>query len=50
MSQVCPGRVVTILTWTGTNPALKSVLLNSHTDVVPVYQVLQEHTTELKGS
>ncbi|TTV91460.1 Aminoacylase-1 [Bagarius yarrelli] len=39
---VCPGRVVTILTWTGTNPALKSVLLNSHTDVVPVYQ---EHWT-----
>ncbi|KAF5893113.1 aminoacylase-1, partial [Clarias magur] len=36
--EVCPGRVVTILTWTGTNPALKSVLLNSHTDVVPVYQ------------
>ncbi|MCJ8744176.1 hypothetical protein PDJAM_G00115420 [Pangasius djambal] len=36
--EVCPGRVVTILTWTGTNPALKSILLNSHTDVVPVYQ------------
>lgn len=36
--EVCPGRVVTILTWTGTNPILKSVLLNSHTDVVPVYQ------------
>uniref|UniRef100_A0A8B9HP78 N-acyl-aliphatic-L-amino acid amidohydrolase n=1 Tax=Astyanax mexicanus TaxID=7994 RepID=A0A8B9HP78_ASTMX len=36
--EVCPGRVVTIITWTGTNPAVKSVLLNSHTDVVPVYQ------------
>ncbi|XP_036415205.1 aminoacylase-1-like [Colossoma macropomum] len=36
--EVCPGRVVTIMTWTGTNPSLKSVLLNSHTDVVPVYQ------------
>uniref|UniRef100_A0A3B4DHF7 N-acyl-aliphatic-L-amino acid amidohydrolase n=1 Tax=Pygocentrus nattereri TaxID=42514 RepID=A0A3B4DHF7_PYGNA len=36
--QVCPGRVVAIMTWTGTNPSLKSVLLNSHTDVVPVYQ------------
>ncbi|KAL7837052.1 hypothetical protein SRHO_G00267630 [Serrasalmus rhombeus] len=36
--EVCPGRVVAIMTWTGTNPFLKSVLLNSHTDVVPVYQ------------
>ncbi|KAI5093738.1 aminoacylase-1, partial [Silurus meridionalis] len=36
--EMCPGRVMTILTWTGTNPALKSILLNSHTDVVPVYQ------------
>uniref|UniRef100_A0AAR2L2W8 N-acyl-L-amino-acid amidohydrolase n=1 Tax=Pygocentrus nattereri TaxID=42514 RepID=A0AAR2L2W8_PYGNA len=36
--EVCPGRVVAIMTWTGTNPSLKSVLLNSHTDVVPVYQ------------
>ncbi|KAG9333845.1 hypothetical protein JZ751_009995 [Albula glossodonta] len=31
--EVCPGRVVAIITWTGTNPALKSILLNSHTDV-----------------
>uniref|UniRef100_A0AAR2KEG5 Peptidase M20 dimerisation domain-containing protein n=1 Tax=Pygocentrus nattereri TaxID=42514 RepID=A0AAR2KEG5_PYGNA len=30
--------LVAIMTWTGTNPSLKSVLLNSHTDVVPVYQ------------
>ncbi|KAG9330321.1 hypothetical protein JZ751_025683 [Albula glossodonta] len=36
--EVCPGRVVAIITWTGTNPALKSILLNSHTDVVPVFQ------------
>uniref|UniRef100_A0A3P9MWA2 N-acyl-aliphatic-L-amino acid amidohydrolase n=1 Tax=Poecilia reticulata TaxID=8081 RepID=A0A3P9MWA2_POERE len=36
--EVCPGRVVSIMTWGGTKPALKSVLLNSHTDVVPVYQ------------
>uniref|UniRef100_A0A1A8EVU3 N-acyl-aliphatic-L-amino acid amidohydrolase n=1 Tax=Nothobranchius korthausae TaxID=1143690 RepID=A0A1A8EVU3_9TELE len=36
--EVCPGRVVSIMTWKGTNPSLKSVLLNSHTDVVPVYQ------------
>ncbi|KAL2091275.1 hypothetical protein ACEWY4_013538 [Coilia grayii] len=36
--EMCPGRVVAIMTWVGTNPALKSILLNSHTDVVPVYQ------------
>ncbi|KFR16930.1 Aminoacylase-1, partial [Opisthocomus hoazin] len=38
--QVCQGRVVLILTWQGTNPRLRSVLLNSHTDVVPVFEVL----------
>uniref|UniRef100_A0A4W6DPB5 N-acyl-aliphatic-L-amino acid amidohydrolase n=1 Tax=Lates calcarifer TaxID=8187 RepID=A0A4W6DPB5_LATCA len=37
--EVCPGRVVSIMTWEGTNPSLKSILLNSHTDVVPVFQV-----------
>lgn len=37
--QVCPGRVVSIMTWEGSDPALKSILLNSHTDVVPVFQV-----------
>uniref|UniRef100_A0A4W6DNJ7 N-acyl-aliphatic-L-amino acid amidohydrolase n=1 Tax=Lates calcarifer TaxID=8187 RepID=A0A4W6DNJ7_LATCA len=36
--EVCPGRVVSIMTWEGTNPSLKSILLNSHTDVVPVFQ------------
>ena len=36
--EVCPRRVVSIMTWEGTNPTLKSILLNSHTDVVPVYQ------------
>uniref|UniRef100_A0A8D3ECM9 N-acyl-aliphatic-L-amino acid amidohydrolase n=1 Tax=Scophthalmus maximus TaxID=52904 RepID=A0A8D3ECM9_SCOMX len=37
-TEVCPGRVVSIMTWEGTNPTLKSILLNSHTDVVPVFQ------------
>ncbi|XP_020659516.3 aminoacylase-1 [Pogona vitticeps] len=36
--EVCPGRVITILTWRGTNPQLCSILLNSHTDVVPVFE------------
>uniref|UniRef100_A0A673ZDG8 Peptidase M20 dimerisation domain-containing protein n=1 Tax=Salmo trutta TaxID=8032 RepID=A0A673ZDG8_SALTR len=37
--EVCPGRVVSIMTWEGTNPALKTILLNSHTDCVPVYHM-----------
>ncbi|XP_056885973.1 aminoacylase-1A-like [Takifugu flavidus] len=36
--EVCPGRVVSVITWEGLNPVLKSILLNSHTDVVPVFQ------------
>lgn len=32
-----PGKEVAIMTWEGTNPELPTVLLNSHTDVVPVY-------------
>lgn len=31
--------MVTVLTWPGTNPRLSSLLLNSHTDVVPVFKV-----------
>ncbi|XP_053577097.1 aminoacylase-1 isoform X2 [Bombina bombina] len=37
-----PGRVILILSWRGSNPKLKSVVLNSHTDVVPVFE---EHWT-----
>uniref|UniRef100_A0A8B9ESY3 N-acyl-aliphatic-L-amino acid amidohydrolase n=1 Tax=Anser cygnoides TaxID=8845 RepID=A0A8B9ESY3_ANSCY len=40
--EVCQGRVVLVLTWLGTNPRLRSILLNSHTDVVPVFE---EHWT-----
>ncbi|XP_062441230.1 aminoacylase-1 isoform X2 [Rhea pennata] len=40
--EVCPGRVVLVLTWPGTNPHLRSILLNSHMDVVPVFE---EHWT-----
>ncbi|KAH3816581.1 aminoacylase-1-like [Dreissena polymorpha] len=35
--KVCPQREVVIMTWEGQEPSLQSVLLNSHTDVVPVY-------------
>ena len=32
-----PGKPIMIMTWEGTDPALTSVILNSHTDVVPVF-------------
>jgi len=32
-----PGKPILIMTWEGTDPALTSVILNSHTDVVPVF-------------
>uniref|UniRef100_A0A8C1YBF7 N-acyl-aliphatic-L-amino acid amidohydrolase n=1 Tax=Cyprinus carpio TaxID=7962 RepID=A0A8C1YBF7_CYPCA len=41
--EVCPGRVVAIITWVGSRPELKSVVLNSHTDVVPVYEEHWKH-------
>ena len=39
MFQCLPGKPVVVMTWRGTNPALPSLVLNSHTDVVPVYPV-----------
>ncbi|XP_069824787.1 aminoacylase-1A-like isoform X2 [Dendropsophus ebraccatus] len=33
-----PGRPIVILTWRGTQPQLRSVILSSHTDVVPVFE------------
>lgn len=35
--QTAPGYYVLIVTWEGTRPELKSVMLNSHMDVVPVF-------------
>jgi len=35
-TECTPGKPVLVLTWPGTSPQLSSVLLNSHTDVVPV--------------
>lgn len=37
MVEVHPGKVVFYMTWEGEDPTLKTILLNSHTDVVPVY-------------
>ena len=36
----CPGgpkKPIVVMTWTGTEPSLPSIVLNSHTDVVPVF-------------
>uniref|UniRef100_A0A8C8W7E7 N-acyl-aliphatic-L-amino acid amidohydrolase n=1 Tax=Peromyscus maniculatus bairdii TaxID=230844 RepID=A0A8C8W7E7_PERMB len=41
--EVAPGFVITVLTWLGTNPTLPSILLNSHTDVVPVFKEHWHH-------
>ncbi|XP_060241338.1 aminoacylase-1 isoform X1 [Meriones unguiculatus] len=41
--EVMPGYVITVLTWPGTNPSLPSILLNSHTDVVPVFKEHWHH-------
>ena len=37
--QVAPQKPVVLMSWKGTDPSLPSVLLNSHTDVVPVFRV-----------
>jgi len=36
---MAPGKPIVIITWIGQKPELPSILLNSHTDVVPVYPV-----------
>ncbi|KAL1922898.1 uncharacterized protein VTP21DRAFT_9274 [Calcarisporiella thermophila] len=35
--ELAAGKPIVLLTWEGTDPSLKSLLLNSHTDVVPVF-------------
>jgi aminoacylase len=40
--KTAPGKYVCILSWPGTDPSLSSVMLNSHSDVVPVVEVLQD--------
>lgn len=36
---VVENKPIVVLTWVGSDPALPSILLNSHMDVVPVYEV-----------
>lgn len=40
---VVENKPIVILTWVGSDPALPSILLNSHMDVVPVYEVSELH-------
>lgn len=36
---VHPKKPIVVLTWVGTDPTKQSILLNSHMDVVPVFEV-----------
>lgn len=36
---VHPEKPIVVLTWAGTQPEKSSILLNSHMDVVPVFEV-----------
>lgn len=40
---VTPKKPICIMTWPGSQPELKSVILNSHMDVVPVFEELWTH-------
>ncbi|XP_013396112.1 aminoacylase-1-like [Lingula anatina] len=37
VTEIVQGNPILVMTWTGVDPSLPSVLLNSHMDVVPVY-------------
>merc|ERR1719510_1089840 len=43
VTEMVKGKPIFIMTWPGTEPDLPSVLLNSHTDVVPVYEEHWKH-------
>ena len=36
-----PGKPIVILSWLGTDSSLSSIILNSHSDVVPVFPVFE---------
>ena len=38
-----------VMTWEGTHPQLKSIMLNSHYDVVPVFPVCDTYQPEGRG-
>jgi aminoacylase len=37
--ELAAGKPIVIITWLGEEPDLPSIMLNSHMDVVPVYEV-----------
>lgn len=41
--EVNPRKPIVIITWEGTDPSQKSIILNSHMDVVPVYKERWSH-------
>lgn len=42
-TEMVKGKPIFVMTWPGTDPSLPSLLLNSHTDVVPVYPECWKH-------
>ena len=43
VTEMVEGKPIFIMTWTGQEPNLPSILLNSHTDVVPVFEEFWKH-------
>lgn len=43
VTEMVPGKPIFIMTWPGLEPEQPSILLNSHTDVVPVYPDFWKH-------
>ncbi|XP_047986632.1 aminoacylase-1-like isoform X2 [Leguminivora glycinivorella] len=41
--ELVPGKPVVVITWEGKDPRLPAILLNSHMDVVPVYEECWTH-------
>ncbi|XP_031769516.1 aminoacylase-1-like isoform X2 [Galleria mellonella] len=41
--ELVPGKPIVVITWTGLQPKDSSILLNSHMDVVPVYEEYWSH-------
>lgn len=37
--EIVPRKPIVVLTWVGQSPSLPAILLNSHMDVVPVFEV-----------
>lgn len=51
--ELVPKKPLVVITWQGSQPELPSILLNSHMDVVPVYEVddkTDKYNTYLLGS